>query len=556
LRAEHRIILQGGEDLLWRGITHARREFLSTAPATPGERRMALAAVAVSAAIFLALLPFAKRPVGEVWAFIPIYQSAFLVNDLITAALLFGQFSFLKSRALLLLASGYLFTAFMAGAHALTFPGLFASAGLLGAGPHSTAWMYMFWHGGFPLVFIAYALLKDARQTGTEGDGRLRAFSGFAILGSVVAVMLVGCAFTLLATVGQNLLPALMRGNQYAPALPFAVGIVWLLTVIALAVLWRRRPHSVLDIWLMVVMCAWFFDIALSAVFNAGRFDLGFYAGRIYGLAAASFVLIVLLIENGVLYGRLVAAHEGEFRERRRAEEKAIELSAVNKELDAFSYSVSHDLRAPLRAIDGYSRLLEEDSGERLGEEGRRLLGVVRSSAARMGRLIDDLLAFSRLGQQEPSRSMIDMAGLAREIAAELSREFPAARVIVGELPQARGDAALLKQVWSNLIGNALKYSARRERPQIDIGATAQPEEDIYWVRDNGVGFDMRYASKLFGVFQRLHGQDDFPGTGIGLAIVQRVVVRHGGRVWAEAEVDRGACFYFSLPRERRHGAR
>jgi len=547
---------RGGENLLWRGFTDERRVFLSTLPATPGARRLALIAVSVSAAIFLALVPFAKLPVGQVWAFIPIYQSAFLVNDLITAVLLFGQFAFLKSRALLVLASGYLFTAFMAGAHALTFPGLFAPTGLLGSGPHSTAWMYMFWHAGFPLAFIAYALLKRQEETGTGVGESLRTSTSSAILASIAAVVLIGCALTLLATTGQSFLPDLMRGNQYAPALPFVVGAVWMLSVAALAVLWRRRPHSMLDVWLMVVMCAWFFDVALSAVLNAARFDLGFYAGRAYGLLAASFVLVVLLVENGVLYSRLAAAHEGEFRERRRAQEKAIELSAVNKELESFSYSVSHDLRAPLRAIDGYSRLLEEDSGERLGEEGRRLLGVVRASSQRMGRLIDDLLAFSRLGQQEPAKSSVDMTQLAQEVATELGREFPAAQIAVSRLPPAMADRALLKQVWANLIGNALKYSFKRERPQIEVGARPEAEEDVYWIRDNGVGFDMRYAAKLFGVFQRLHRQDEFPGTGVGLAIVQRVVTRHRGRVWAESRPDEGACFYFSLPRESGLAAR
>jgi len=538
---------QGGENLLWRGFTDERRVFLSTLPATPGERRLALVALSVSAAIFLALVPFAKQPIGQVWAFIPIYQSAFVVNDLITAVLLFGQFSFLKSRAMLVLASGYLFTAFMAGAHALTFPGLFAPTGLLGAGPHSTAWMYLFWHAGFPLAFIAYALLKDRPQAEPAG-ARLRVATGFAILWSVVAVLLVGCAFTLLATTGKDLLPALMRGNQYTPALPFYIGAVWMLSMVALAFLWRRKPHSMLDVWLMVVMGAWFFDVALSGVFNAARFDLGFYAGRVYGLLAASFVLIVLLVENGMLYRRLAAAHEGEFRERRRAQEKAIELSAVNKELESFSYSVSHDLRAPLRAIDGYSRLLEEDSGERLGEEGRRLLGVVRASSQRMGRLIDDLLAFSRLGQHEPTKSSVDMTQLAQEVATELGGEFPAARIAVSPLPPAVVDRALLKQVWANLIGNALKYSFKCERPQIEIGARQDADENVYSIRDNGVGFDMRYAAKLFGVFQRLHSSDEFPGTGVGLAIVQRVINRHGGRVWAQSRPGEGATFFFSLP--------
>jgi light-regulated signal transduction histidine kinase (bacteriophytochrome) len=167
-----------------------------------------------------------------------------------------------------------------------------------------------------------------------------------------------------------------------------------------------------------------------------------------------------------------------------------------------------------------------------------------------MGQLIDDLLEFARLGQHEPARSQLDMNALAREVAAELSRDTPAVDISVGPLPPAIADLALLKQVWLNLVANALKYSGKRERPRIEIAGRREPTENVYWVRDNGVGFDMRYADKLFGVFQRLHRPDEFPGTGVGLAIVQRVIGRHGGRAWAEGRPGEGACFYFSLPRE------
>ncbi|MGQ0546479.1 MAG: GAF domain-containing protein [Betaproteobacteria bacterium] len=220
------------------------------------------------------------------------------------------------------------------------------------------------------------------------------------------------------------------------------------------------------------------------------------------------------------------------------------QLEASNKELESFSYSVSHDLRAPLRAIDGFARMLEEDYGGRLDEEGRRLLGVVRSSSRHMGQLMDDLLDFSRLGRQELNKQDIDMPALAREAARELGAEPE-----IGQLPAAHADRTLLRQVWLNLIGNAVKYSAKRAAPRIEVGGRDDAKESLYWVRDNGVGFDMRYARKLFGVFQRLHGADEFPGTGVGLAIVQRVVSRHGGRVWAEGRAGEGACFYFSLPR-------
>ena len=224
------------------------------------------------------------------------------------------------------------------------------------------------------------------------------------------------------------------------------------------------------------------------------------------------------------------------------------ELQATNRELEAFSYSVSHDLRAPLRAIDGYARMLEEDYGGAIDAEGRRLLGVVRASSLKMGQLIDDLLAFSRLGRQEPAKRPVDMTDLVREVVGE-STVVNGAVVDLAALPPATADRSLMKQVWANLVGNALKYSSKSAAPRVEIGGREENGEARYWVRDNGVGFDMRYAAKLFGVFQRLHRAEEFAGTGVGLAIVQRIVTRHGGRVWAEGQPGKGACFYFALPR-------
>jgi signal transduction histidine kinase len=537
---------QGGESELWRELTGQRRAFLSTLPAPRGQRLLALAVVLISLAIFLAAAPFAKLALAPVPAFLPIYQSSLVICDLITAVLLFGQFRVLRSRALLVLVSAYLFSAFMAIAHALSFPGLFAPAGGLIGGPQTTAWLYFLWHGGFPLLVLAYALRMNEKPGEDEAPGSAR----LAAAATLAAVLAAVCGITLIATAGHDLLPVIMQGNRDAAAKVAVASGSWILCLVALVALWRRRPHSLLDVWLLVVVCAWLFDIALSSVLNGARFDLGWYAGRVYGLLSGSFVLVVLLTENALLYRRLVEAHESERRERRQVQEKTVQLEAANKELDAFSYSVSHDLRAPLRAIDGYSKMLEEDSGPALGEEGRRLLGVVRSSARRMGQLIDDLLAFSRLGQQEPVRAQVDMTRLAQSTVAEVAREYPAMGVSVGELPPALADHALLKQVWLNLIGNAFKYSSKRDGGRVEIGGRAEGAENVYWVRDNGAGFDMRYASKLFGVFQRLHSQDEFPGTGVGLAIVQRVILRHRGRVWAEARPQEGACFYFALPRE------
>jgi len=704
-----------------RELTDERPIFLSTLPAGARERRLALLVVAVSAVIFVAAVPFAKVPLTPVWAFIPVYESALVVNDLVTAVLLFGQSSFLKSRALLVLASGYLFTAFITVAHALTFPGLFAPTGLLGSGPQSTAWLYMFWHGGFPLVVVAYALLKDRGQE----TNQIRSRAGVAALCTVAAVLIVVCGLTLLATMRQDSLPAIMQGNRYTPAMIGVVSSVWLFSLVALFALWRRRPHTVLDLWLMVVMCAWLFDIALSAVLNAGRFDLGFYAGRIYGLLAGSFVLIMLLIENSMLYGRLVEAHgkharrlqilheidravaaeetpeaiagaaiqplrevlgvpraivnifdlpagevewlaaagrrrthvgpgvrysirmmgdvqalkrgepqlidtqtlppgpevdallasgvrvymvmpmiaggeligavsfggEGEsFPDEQmsiarevatqlaiavsqarlyervkhhsdelelRVRERTAELQAANKELDAFSYSVSHDLRAPLRAVDGYAQMLEEDYGGKLDAEGNRLLGVVRASSRKMGELIDDLLAFSRLGREPLRTRPVQLDSLVQQIIDETRPSHNGRTIdfVVGNLGTAEGDPALLKQALANLLSNAIKFTRDKDPAVVEVGCRNAGDPAVYYVKDNGAGFDMKYYDKLFGVFQRLHSTAEYPGTGVGLAIVQRVINRHGGRVWAESKPGEGATFCFTLQHDPREAA-
>lgn len=236
---------------------------------------------------------------------------------------------------------------------------------------------------------------------------------------------------------------------------------------------------------------------------------------------------------------------------------KAVQLESINKELESFSYSVSHDLRAPLRAIDGFAEMLEEDYKGKFDAEGERYLSVIRHNSRRMGTLIDDLLSFSRLGRQTVARSDINMESLAREVADEVllaeatnpkvpGRRLP--RIDIGALPAAQGDRTLLRQVLANLLSNAVKYSSKVAEPRIEICGKQVGSEVHYQVRDNGCGFSMDYVHKLFGVFQRLHRADEFAGTGVGLAIVHRVVTRHGGRVWAEGKVNEGAVFSFALP--------
>lgn len=230
-------------------------------------------------------------------------------------------------------------------------------------------------------------------------------------------------------------------------------------------------------------------------------------------------------------------------------------LAVVNAELESFAYSVSHDLRVPLRAIDGFSRILLEDYSGKIDAEGQRLLTVVRDSTVKLARLIDDILAFSRAGRTEMTSARIDMDELVKDVVKELEPAFVGRKLtfVVKPLASAHGDAAMVRRIWTNLIDNAVKFTAPKPEAFVEIGSTATPAETIYYVRDNGAGFDMRYASKLFGVFQRLHGVE-FAGTGIGLAIVKRIVARHGGRVWAEGKVNEGATFYFTLAkRENSH---
>jgi len=276
-----------------------RQVFLSTLPATRQDRTAALWVVCVSAILFALAVPFAGMPLTPVPPFVSSYQAALATSDIVTAVLLFTQFAALRSRALLILSSGYLFTAAAALVHALTFPGLFAPTGLLGAGPQTTVWLYIIWHAVFPFMVLLYALTKDS-------GARVAAPTSHAILFSLGAVIVAMAVITYIVTVRHDILPIMLAGGRRTPTMVGIVAAVWCLSLAALLALFFRKSQTVLDVWLMVVMCAWLFDTALSVIVNVGRFDLGFYAGRLYGLTAATFVLAVLLVDNVALQAQMV----------------------------------------------------------------------------------------------------------------------------------------------------------------------------------------------------------------------------------------------------------
>ena len=237
-----------------------------------------------------------------------------------------------------------------------------------------------------------------------------------------------------------------------------------------------------------------------------------------------------------------------------RVHDRTEQLEAANRELESFSYSVSHDLRSPLRHITGFVNLLMKRMPDRLDEKGRHYLEVISASALKMGKLIDDILSFSRMGRVEMKMECVRMDLLLTEVLQEIQPVWQGREVTftISPLPEVEGDPALLKMVWTNLVSNAVKFTGRRPRAVIEIGCLPdRPEEEVFFVRDDGAGFNMQYQDKLFGLFQRLHSEEEFEGTGLGLANVRRIILRHGGRTWGEGAIDRGATFYFSLPKRK-----
>jgi diguanylate cyclase (GGDEF)-like protein len=435
--------------------------FLSTMPAGPGQRRLALAVVLLAAALFFIGLPFVTVQLPAVWAFIPIYESWLVIIDSITAVLLFGQFAILRSRALLVLGCGYLFTATMTVSHALSFPGLFTPDGLLGAGTQTTAWLYAFWKAGFAMFVLAYALLKDEKPEPYAPHRRARV----SILEGVAFVFAATALLTLLASAGEDLLPVLMNGNRYAPGSYYIAPFGWTIGPIALVILWRRQ-RSVLDLWVLVVGCVQILEVALSSTLNSGRFDLGWYLGRTYGLAAVSFVLLMLLIENGRLYAKLV---DGQAELRRLAAVDPLTRVANRR---AFDDALDEEWRRAIRSKTTLALLLidvdrfkafNDVHGHVAGDRCLQMIaGILAGGARRAGEMV------ARYGGEEfaillPGTDLAKASALAQRLLQSV-RELDIPRVE----PRGGSDVTIS-------IGVACMFPAREADP-MDPGPTVLVE--------------------------------------------------------------------------------
>lgn len=520
--------------------------FLSTLPAGPGQRRMALVMVAVLFAACALSVPFVGIQLTRVEPFIPAYETVLLVNDGITAALLYAQYAILRERGVLVVATAYLFTALIVVPHMLTFPGLFAPTGLLGAGLSSTAWIYMFWHGGFPLAMIAYALIDPApREGGRRFAGRK------AIAASIVVALVIAGAAAWLATGGASALPPLMADATHRlPTIVYAGGTLWILGVIAcLAVWWRGR--SVLDLWLAVVLCAGLCELVLSVILNPARFTVGFYLGRVYSAIAASTVLILLLFDITALYAQLARAIATERRERERrlaeAEAMLSHLSRVS-DLGQVVTTLIHEINQPLAAIGNYlsalQRLVAMGDAEKVTTTIDKTIG--QSERARdIVRRLRDFVAKREIERQpeslattvEEAIAVAQATGGRTGIEIEVALEPRAAMVIIDRLQ--------IEQVLVNLIRNAGEAMAASPRRRLTIRSCPSGEDKIELsIADTGPGLPAELRDRLFQPFVTTKAT----GMGVGLSICRFIVEAHGERLQVADNPGGGTIFRFTLP--------
>jgi len=558
------------------GEPRHQQAFLSTTVAGPGDRRLALFVVLLSAVGFVAAAPFAKQPSLRLDAFIPAYAAALVLIDAITAAMLLGQYRGSRTPALLVLAAAYVYDALMTAAHLLSFPGAFSPAGLLGGGAQTTVWLYVFWHGGFPLFVLLYAAIawrvprdRAARHGGIAMPVGL----------SVLCAVLLGLAMVAWAAHADTALPALMAGNvQLKAASNYAIGSVWLISFAAAMVLCCRREKSVLDLWLCVVMCAWVFDVALSAVLDAGRFDLGFYVGRAYGLLAASFVLGVLLVETGGLHSRLAEAkallddyaHRLEERVRQRTAELEEETAERQKAeaqlhqsqkmeaLGQLTGGLAHDFNNHLGIIIGNLDLLGDQSG--LTDDQKELIGEALTASFSGAELTRRLLAFARRQPLHPAR--IEVNKLIEEITKLLRRTL-GERVQIElnldpAIPAITADPSQLETAIANLANNARDAMPKGGRLTITTGVRYLDEDYaaehievtpggyvLIAVSDSGTGMPPDVLARVFEPF--FTTKEPGKGTGLGLSMVFGFMKQSGGHINVYSELGRGTTFRLYL---------
>ncbi|MDB5459477.1 MAG: hybrid sensor histidine kinase/response regulator [Caulobacteraceae bacterium] len=538
----------------------AGTSLLATASAGKPERRLAVVVITASFLCLAAMAPFATTQLVKLTAFIPAYESALAINELITAVLLFGQFVRLRTTAVLVLASGYLLNTVLIVAHALTFPDVFSHTGLLGAKAQTSAWLYVFWHGAFPLCVLAYALLSG--RPGAEAR-IVRGSVGRAAAVAAASVLALALALVLLATLGHDLLPRLMINSSYARMVEIGVSpALVVLTLAALAAMWRRRSAAVLDLWLIVVLCVWVCDVTMSAVIGSSRYDLGWYGGRLFGLLAGSFVLAALLLELNRLYGRLAAAL-------RVAEARNVELVRSREELTRvqrleavgqLTGGIAHDFNNLLTAVMGNLEMIRRapDNASRVV----RLAENATKATQRGAQLVQQLLTFARKRRLHPE--VFDPNGLLYDFEQLFRRA--AGDVVAVSLDLVEGvhpvqvDAAEFQSAVLNLVANARDAmpdggSLRISSGNVELDAAyCQANSEVnagpyvlIAVADQGAGMDAETQARVFEPFFTTKGPG--LGTGLGLSQVYGFAKSAGGHIQIQSEIGAGTTVKLFLPR-------
>jgi signal transduction histidine kinase len=509
---------------------------LATLPPTRGQRRLAIAIVVALLVAFVIMVPFAKIELPPVNAFIPTLETALLINDLLTSALLFAQFSIARQRALLVLASGYLFSALIIVPHALTFPGAYAPAGLLGAGPQSSAWLYIFWHAALPLAVIIYASWKDGDYTSSARESP-RAEIAMSI-GAVIALV---CGLAWLATAGETLLPRLLPDATHVTLWgQYLTGSLVALGAVALVLLWPRSRSS-LDLWLMVMICALLPEVAITAFLTAPRFSLGYYAARMFSLITASVVLVVLLAQTTALYARLARSIVIQRRER----------EGQQVTIDTITASIAHEVNQPLAAI-----VANANAGLRwLGnatpdlDEVRAALTRIVNAGLHAGKVIESTRSIFK--KDHGRRVSLDLNELISSILVLDSRDLQIRGVSLqlefDHLPPVVADRIQLQQVLLNLIKNAVDAMdgvTDRARLLKVKSEVRQPDSVLVSIEDSGTGIAPKQLDRIFDAFFTTKAE----GTGMGLAICRSIIEAHNGRLWASPRSPNGSVFAFMLP--------